>query len=251
MRTVRSFAVVTTVATAVVMTVATAVVMTATTLVVGTATSADASSGGPVARWDMNEPAGSRTMIDSSGHGLRGSIGREIAPGVRVGGATAYRFARLDPDTPPTHPEHLATVPDTAALDPGTRDYAITVRLRTTHRFGNIVQKGQATVSGGNFKLQIPSGHVQCLFRGSAGTALVTSPRALNNGDWHTVRCERTDSGVTLDVDGDTVARRSGWTGRIANAWPLAIGGKTGCDQMYVGCDYYAGDIDYVEIDAY
>ena len=46
------------------------------------------------------------------------------------------------------------------------------------------------------------------------------------------------------------MARRSGWTGRIENSWPVSIGGKTDCDQIHVGCDYYAGDLDYVEIDA-
>jgi hypothetical protein len=227
-----------------------AVVLAATSALLGTAVPADAATRHVVAVWDMNESPGSRTMTDGSGHGLRGSIGREVGTGVRAGGATGYRFERLDPDTPPTHPRHLVTVHDAAALDPGTRDYAVTVRLRTTYQFGNIIQKGQATVPGGNFKLQIPSGIVQCLFRGSQSQVIVTAPRRINDGRWHTVRCERTGSGVTLAVDGSTVARRSGWTGRVSNSWPLSIGGKTDCDQIDVGCDYYAGDIDWVQIDA-
>jgi laminin G domain protein len=169
---------------------------------------------------------------------------------VAVGGATAYRFTRLNPDTPPTHPQHLVVVPDRADLDPGTRDYAVTVRIRTTYRFGNIIQKGQATVAGGNFKFQIPNGIVQCLFRGSNGTIMVSSDRALNDGWWHTVRCERTSVRVAMTVDGEIVARRNGWTGSISNSWPLSIGGKTDCDQTVVTCDYYAGDIDRVEIEA-
>ena len=229
---------------------AVAVVMTMTSVLMGTATAADAASSRLVARWTMNESSGARTMIDSSGNGLRGSIGREVDTAVQVNGATGYRFSRLPPDTPPAHPQHIVTVPDSAALDPGTRDYAVTVRLRTTHKFGNIIQKGQATVSGGNFKLQIPSGIVQCLFRGSSGTLLISTPRALNDGKWHTVTCARTSTGVRLEVDGSTVARRSGKTGKISNSWPLSIGGKTDCDQVKVGCDYYAGDLDYVEITA-
>jgi hypothetical protein len=224
--------------------------MTMTFALIGTASAADAASGRLVARWAMNEPSGARTMIDSSGNGLRGSIGREVDTDVRVNGATGYRFSRLAPDTPPARPQHLVTVPDTAALDPGTRDYAVTVRLRTTHKFGNIIQKGQATVSGGNFKLQIPSGIVQCLFRGSSGALLVSTPRPLNDGRWHVVTCARTSSGIRLEVDGSTVARRSGRTGKISNSWPLSIGGKTDCDQVEVGCDYYAGDLDFVEITA-
>ena len=226
-----------------------AVLLTAASVLTGTATAADAAAD-VVALWRMNESPGARTMVDSSGNGLRGSIGREVETGVRVKGATGYRFERLDPDTPPTHPGHVITVADTDKLDPGDRDFAVTVRLRTTHKFGNIIQKGQATVSGGNFKMQIPNGIVQCMYRGSKGTILLSSSRRLNDGGWHTVSCERTRSAQRLIVDGSTVAKRSGWTGRIANSWPVSIGGKTACDQVEVGCDYYAGDLDWVEIDA-
>ena len=226
-----------------------AVVLTASLVLTATATGADAAAGRTVALWDMNESPGARTMKDSSGNGRTGTIGREVRVGTRADGATGYRFDRLEPDTPPTHPQHLVTVPDSSALDPGDRDYAVTVRLRTTGKFGNIVQKGQATVSGGNVKLQIPNGIVQCLYRGSVTTLLVSSKRRLNDGRWHTVRCERTASGVTLTVDGTVEARRSGRTGRIANSWPVSIGGKTKCDQVKVGCDYYVGDLDWIRIE--
>jgi Laminin G domain len=232
----------------------TLVVLTTALVVLGTETAADARTDQPasyrVASWQMNERGGARTMIDSSGNGLNGSIGREVATDLRIGGATGYRFPRLDPDTPPAHPRHLVTVPDSAELNPGTRDYAVTVRLRTTYQFGNILQKGQATVGGGNFKLQIPNGVLECIFRGSNGTMLVASPSRLNDGRWHTVRCERSDADVTLFVDGSRVAGQRGWTGRIANSWPLSIGGKTSCNQIDVGCDYFAGDLDFVQIDA-
>ncbi|GAA3348397.1 hypothetical protein GCM10020358_66750 [Amorphoplanes nipponensis] len=214
------------------------------------AAAADASARRPAALWEMNERPGARTMVDSSGRGLHGRIGSDVHTGTRVRGATGFRFDRVEPDSPPPRPGQLATVRDAGALDPGTRPFAVTVRLRTTHKFGNIIQKGQAAAAGGNYKLQIPGGIVECVFRGSADSLLVSSPRRLNDGRWHTVRCARTGSGLTLTVDGSTVARRSGWTGRIANSWPVSIGGKTDCDQIDVGCDYYAGDLDYVRIDA-
>ena len=78
----------------------------------------------------------------------------------------------------------------------------------------------------------------------------MSAPESINDGWWHTVRCERTTSRLTLIVDDEEVAYRSGRTGWISNSWPLSIGGKTSCDQIDVGCDYYAGDIDYVLIDA-
>jgi hypothetical protein len=205
---------------------------------------AEAAARHAIAIWDMNESSGARTMYDSSGHDLHGRIGREVGRG-----AGGYRFDRLEPDTPPARPGHLVIVPDDRELDPGDRDYAITVRLRTRDHFGNIIQKGQATVSGGSYKMQIPNGYAQCWFRGSAGAVLVAAPRSINDGRWHTVRCERTRQGVALSIDGRMVAGRYGWTGSISNSWPISIGGKTDCDQIDVGCDYFAGDLDYVTVE--
>jgi hypothetical protein len=226
-----------------------AVVVTAgTVLIAPAAAAADTAGGRPVAVWEMDERAGARTMMDSSGNGLHGRIGDEVHTGNRVADAVGYRFDRLEPNEPPARPGHLVTVRDTGILNPGSDDYAITVRLRTTHKFGNIIQKGQATTGGGNFKLQIPNGILECVYRGSSRSIQVSSRQRLNDGSWHTVRCTRTGDGVTLAVDGAMVARRAGWTGRIDNTWPVSIGGKSGCDQIDVGCDYYAGDLDYVEI---
>ncbi len=225
-----------------------AVLIIAAVLLAGSPGAAQATAGRPVASWEMNEAAGSRTMRDSSGHGYTGAIGAEVLAGTSVAGATGYRFSRLQPDTPPPHPSHLAVVPDYSSLDPQSGEYAITMRLRTTYQFGNVVQKGQATVAGGNFKMQIPSGIVQCYFRGSSGALMAIAPRKINDGNWHTVRCERDYDGVRLSIDGAQVAMRGGWTGRIDNDWPVSIGGKTGCNQVRVGCDYFAGDIDYVRI---
>jgi hypothetical protein len=215
----------------------------------GTADTARASAEYPVAIWAMDESAGSRTMYDSSGNGLTGRIGNEVGTGARYAGALGFRLDRLDPDTPPPDPGHVVLVPNSSLLNPGSGDFAVTMRLRTIYQFGNIVQKGQATVPGGSWKLQIPNGHVQCWFRGSAGQVLVTAPQKINDGRWHIIRCERTVEGVSLAIDGRTAAGKYGATGRIANNWPLSIGGKTDCDQRTVGCDYFAGDLDYVAIE--
>jgi hypothetical protein len=217
----------------------------ASAVLVGPASVASASADYDIAFWKMSESPGDRTMYDSSGNGLDGRVGDEVGQT----GAT-YEFDRLEPDTPPAHPEHVVTVPDDDELDPGTRDFAVDMRLRTSHQFGNIVQKGQATVPGGSFKLQIPNGLVQCWFRGSAGSVLVTAPRAINDGDWHTVRCERDGDGVHLSIDDRIVAEGWGRTGSISNSWPVSIGGKTDCNQVDVGCDYFAGEIDYIAMEA-
>jgi hypothetical protein len=220
------------------------VTLAASAVLAGTGSTAHADAGHAVAVWEMDESSSARTLYDSSGHRLHGRIGREVGRGNGT-----FTFARLDPDTPPARPGHLVTVPDNRELDPGSRDYALTVRLRTKNHFGNVIQKGQATVSGGSYKIQTPSGYVQCWFRGSAGQVLVSSPRPVNDGRWHTIRCERTSAGVVLSIDGRTVASRAGRTGTISNSWPISIGGKTECNQIDVGCDYFAGEIDYVTVE--
>src|SRR5689334_21089360 len=208
----------------------------------------DAAGVTPIASWSMNEARGARTMVDGSGHGLHGSIGREVGTGTTVSGSTGYRFDRLEPDRPPTHPGHIVTVPDHRALDPGDRTFVVSLRLRTVYSFGNIIQKGQATSAGGNFKLQIPSGRVECLFRGSRGSRATFAKTRINDGRWHSVECERSPEGITLRIDGRVESRAYGWVGMIDNSYPLSIGGKVDCDQRSVGCDYYAGDIDRVDI---
>ncbi|MEV0895489.1 LamG domain-containing protein [Actinoplanes sp. NPDC049802] len=212
--------------------------------------SAEAAGGYEMAVWSMDESRGTRWMVDTTGRGHHGRIGPDVGTGLATGSGRGYRFERREPDTPPARPGHLVSVADHADLDPGTRDFAVTVRLRTTHKFGNIIQKGQATVPGGSFKMQIPSGRPTCTYRGSTGTIELWSPYRINDGDWHIVRCLRIRDGVALLIDGQEVAARAGWTGSIANTWPVTIGGKLDCDQIEVGCDYYAGDLDWIMIEA-
>jgi hypothetical protein len=180
----------------------------------------------PVAVWQMNEAAGARTMVDSSGNGINGTIGDDVLAGTALsGGGTGYRFPFVQPNQPPANPEHLVRVAHRAALNPGTGAYAVEVRMRTTQSFGNLIQKGQAGTAGGYFKLQQPNGKISCLFRGSAGSSTASSGSVRVN-------------------DG----RNTNPTGSIANNKPLAIGGKLNCDQVNTTCDYFVGDIDYVKL---
>ena len=74
--------------------------------------------------------------------------------------------------------------------------------MRTTQKFGNIVQKGQSGAVGGYFKFENPQGVVTCLYRGSGGSRAVSSKTPVNDGQWRTIRCERTATRVTMTVDG-------------------------------------------------
>jgi hypothetical protein len=207
-----------------------------------------------VANWQMNEGSNASTMIDSGPNNINVPIGSAIVTGVQVNGATAYRWTHTPPNQPPTKPERLLIVDDNR-FNPGSDDFAITVRFRTTFNFGNMIQKGQSNTRGGQFKWQIPSGKLQCLFKGVASNGSILKRGVgsgnirLNDGDWHTVRCERTATRVTMTIDGNITKRTNGPTGNISNNVPMTIGGKLNCNQINITCDYFAGDIDWVLIE--
>jgi hypothetical protein len=222
----------------------------AAAVIVVTATPGIAASTVPVGVWEMNEAPGATVMTDSGPNGLNGTIGTELIGGYSFDGSTGYDFAWLRPNTAPAHPQHGVTVPDSDKLDPGTRDYSVTLRMRTTHSFGNVIQKGQGGAAGGRWKIEAPRGLIVCAFQGSSGYVEAKAATAIDDGRWHVVTCERTAKYVTLTIDGVVQMATKGATGAIANTWPLAIGGKTSCDQIKVTCDYFPGEIDRVEIDA-
>jgi laminin G domain protein len=216
-------------------------------------TPAHAAANITIANWQMNEGSGATVMLDSSGNGINGSIGSAVQTNFHFNGATGYHWVFTSPTNPPPKPERLVTVPD-SRLNPGTGDYAVTMRFRTSKTFGNIIQKGQAGATGGYFKWEIPKGFLKCVFRGvnSSGNFIrkeVNSPTKLNNNAWHTVRCERTSTKVTMTIDGSTTVQANGQSGSISNNVPLTIAGKSNCDQQSITCDYFTGDIDWVKIE--
>lgn len=201
-----------------------------------------------VALYDMDEPQGDTVLHDSGPGALDGTIGTDVGR-VTGEGVTALDF----PDNGPmaeSNPDQLATVPSAGALNPGTGDYAVEVRSRTTRRFGNVVQKGQATTPGGYFKFEQPNGFMTCLFKDAdGGQRAVASDIRTDDGEWHTFRCELSAYGVRLFVDGVKVDQIAGDLGNIANDSVLSIGGKSSCTGPNVTCDYFPGEIDYVRIE--
>src|SRR5919108_1144927 len=87
------------------------------------------------------------------------------------------------------------------------------------------------------------------MFKGSAGRAAVKSIQTVWDHVWHTIRCERRATAVTITVDGGTPRRTVGATGNIANNKPLAIGGKAACDATTIQCDYYVGLLDFAVVE--
>jgi hypothetical protein len=230
------------------------VVTSALALAMGIVSAASAGSASAVATttvglWNMNEPAGATTAVDSSGNGVNGTVGSDVQTGVVFDGATAYRFPDIAPNSPPTRPQHLVTTPNSALHNPDGGDFTVTVRFRTTRSPGNIVQKGQNGVVGGYWKVEEVNGRARCVFFPGPDRGLsATASKRVDDGVWHTVVCERTPSSVTIYLYGVRYTSVSGPHGPIANSKGLSIGGKSKCDQLKVGCDYFSGDIDYVQI---
>ncbi len=225
------------------------VVVAGATLLV-TASPVGAAANTTVASWQMNEAAGATVMTDSSGHGITGTIGSAVATGVQTSGTIDYQWTSVNPTAPPAKPQRLVQV-NNSALNPGTRDYAVTIRYRTTHSYGNMIQKGQNATPGGYFKFEQPNGFITCLFKGATGQQRsIVSKIALNDGAFHTVRCERTTNQLTMTIDNSTKYTLVGPTGNISNTVPLTIGGKLNCDQVKVTCDYFAGTIDWITIES-
>ena len=230
-----------------------------TVLTTVTAQPAFAAANTTIADWEMNEPpAGAQSMIDSSGNGINGSIGSAIKTGFVVSGATGYDWTATNPTAPPPKPERLVQIPD-ARLNPGTRDFAVTVRFRTTHSYGNMIQKGQPPRPAATGSGRSPTAN-SCACSDLA-TRRATSPDRTTST--HQPVCistmapgtpcgaRRRRISVTMTIDGTTVVQsKKGRIGPIANDYPMTIGGKINCDQVTVTCDYFAGDIDYVHIEA-
>lgn len=207
-----------------------------------------------VANWEMNEAPGVAVASDSGPNGLGAAVGSVIRTGQVEGASTFYRYPYGPPNTTPADTPRLV-VADSAALNPGTRDFSVSFTYRTTRNFGNIIQKGQHGAKGGYFKIEQPKGHLTCLFRGvlpngQLNGVLVNSGVLLDDGNWHSITCTRTANEVTMTIDGTLTRHTTGQSGNISNTVPLTIGGKTNCDQVAVTCDFFTGDIDRVEIDA-
>lgn len=207
-----------------------------------------ASAASTVADWQMNEPPGAMLMLDSGGVGPAGQIGSAVETGHVVLGETGYRFLAQDKDG--SRPERLVTV-DSPSLNPGTGDFAVTVRVYTGAGDQNIVQKGQSNTVGGFFKIDMLQGRILCTFRDANGnTRAIGSSQTIWDKAWHTVRCERRASGVSIRVDGGPPRTMAGPTGPIENSWPLSIGGKYACDPANgVACDYFVGYLDRVKVE--
>jgi hypothetical protein len=182
-----------------------------------------------VGLWHLDEPPGATTMVDSSGLGHDGTISPDVVLGVPGVSGTAYEFTGSNP---------VVRVPDPAGtLNPGPSPLTISAYLKVpvTLVAGdyNVVQKGQATATGGAYKLEIfgktsstKFGYPDCAFNSPGVKQRVYGPKAINDGTWHLVQCHLTADKVYASVDSVNGKVLNRTVGAIANTVDLTLGGK-------------------------
>ena len=135
---------------------------------------------------ELNEPPGSVVATDSSGFGNHGAIGSHVGMFSSFG-----RWDRHPPDARIYYgADHLIMVDDAPddSLDPGTVNFSVELRYRSTAKFVNVIQKGQARTPGGQVKFQQPKGIISCMFKSPTGQAAIGAKTPLKDGQWHVVR---------------------------------------------------------------
>ncbi|WP_162599794.1 LamG domain-containing protein [Nocardioides solisilvae] len=203
-----------------------------------------------VARFDLDEPPGATAFRDRVG-GLVGRVGADVVTDGR-----RHSFPWVQPHSG-VFAGHTDLVPPGPRLhrlaNPGRASFAFTIRYRTRHRFGNLLQKGQGDTPGGYWKLENPERAPRCMFRGGDGSTRTGYLAGFEEGarlapGWHVLTCVRTPGWVQMWVDGVAQPRAWGPTGTIRNDRPLSVGGKSACDAVRITCDYFSGEIDWIEL---
>jgi hypothetical protein len=203
--------------------------------VLGTALAqAGVAAGSTVAAlWHMDETSGT-TMVDSSGHGNNGTL-HSVQLGAYGCSVRGYTF---------NGSSSYVSVPSSASLNPGSANITISFCLKTTYlpKSGDydLVRKG--AYPSRDYKVELlPTGQIQCTFRGSSSDHNATGGSGLNNGAWHRIKCVKTSSQIKLVIDGTVVKTTSATVGSISNSSALYIG-------AHPGSDWYHGRLDEVSI---
>ncbi len=208
-----------------------------------------------VAMWNMNEAKGSTVLVDSSSNHINGTIGTSITLN---GAVHSFPQVQRGFNNATFDPQHLDVI-NSPRMNPGTSDFIVTVRLKVAKpadAFGNVMQKGQTGSATGFWKIELDGptrGLVFCGFtsivNGVKVSGGIRSPVNIADNQWHVVTCERGNGFVSTTVDGKTTTQKKS-VGNIVNNVPLTIGGKLNCTAatLHHDCDYFEGQIDYVEV---
>ncbi len=222
--------------------------------------SASPTGGTPTASASSAMPAGTQLSF-SFDSGLTGpTLATHTVEGghldlVAHDGGSAVRFPPPcahygDPECP----RAILEAPGGVALSPGRHDLtwgaAVLLGSDQTTKGSNLLQKGFSTTGGGQFKLQVDglAGLPSCVLVDSAAGAplnVATSSVTVADGRWHSIRCARHGTSLTVAVDGTEVGQVAVPAElSVVNDDPVRIGGKGTTPNN----DQYHGVIDDVFI---
>lgn len=203
--------------------------------VIAGATPTRAASPQFILNFDQGESLAPGTRVtDVSGEGNNGSVltdlGGEVTP---ANGAAVFP----GPCSAEPCPNAVIKIPSSATLNPGTRpfEWGAEIRLRSTETADgqNIIQKGTYGAAGGQWKLQVDkaSAKPSCIVSGPRnGTyhrVVVRSPTTIADNAWHKVTCRRTNTSVSLSIDGTVRATVTMTAVTVATSAAITIGGKS------------------------
>jgi hypothetical protein len=193
---------------------------------VGLAAVPAAASAAPVAHalYHMNEAPGATRMLDSSGFANNAAlVGSGITLGVPGLSGTGYAFAGTGGRASVT----------SSSLNPGTATVSLvagfnsTTRPSTTVGDYDVLRKGLAGNPGGYYKMEVlQSGVAECFFASPKTFTVASTGVSVVNGAWHTIKCTKTATAISVTVDGRTWSKAV-QIGSIANTAPLTIGAKS------------------------
>jgi hypothetical protein len=199
-----------------------------------------------VGLWTMNEAAGATVMRDATTPAEHGVVGANVQTGVARGAAGGYAFPGGAGGSP--HAGNVVVVANSSTLNPGSRDFHVTVRVSLSAAEGvedNLTQKGQSCPTCRLWKLELYDGIPRFYVKGSSTARSVTHTTAVNDGLTHTIVADKLGASLRLTVDGVTVSK-SVRVGSVSNASAMTVGGKQRCNGRTVECDNYAGWMGYV-----
>ncbi len=198
-----------------------------------------------VANYQMQSDTGT-TMADSVGSNDGVIAAGAAAAGLDTHAASEDGFGYQWAAPTVVSDNRVVTVADAAELDPGSQEFAVEVKVKTSATDGVIVQKGLST-SGGQWRMQLSGGQASCLFKGDTVQGATKSSILVDDNQWHTIKCELTATGTTVYIDDAKDGHQLKPVTGVDNTAPLWVGGKTGCGSVAT-CDYYVGLVDYVRV---
>ncbi len=175
-----------------------------------------------VAQWDMSEFE-TTTMADSSGNGNDGAMYNVVSLGeghVFDGGTSKI------------------VVPDSPSLNPGSQDFSFSVTVHTdaippAGEDYDLLRKGVSSTRGGEYKIEMINvngkAKALCLVKDSArhsSSIRGGGPLNLADNQPHTIKCKKTASSLSVQVDARPLLTKAATLGSVNNTQSLTIGVK-------------------------